>query len=195
MNEIISWLGGESKTVAFAILSGVVGFLAKCVYDLWLARRKDRLERVNQQLKLLYGPLYSLNQSGTMAWAAYRRRVRPGKPFFGSQPPPTQAELESWRLWVRTVFQPTNEAMSKIIENNADLLIEDELHNSLELFLAHVASYKTVVARWETGDFSEHTSLLAFPDELADYLDRSYRFLKNEQRKLLNETAQRSRGA
>ena len=60
-DTLVSWLGGEAKTIAFAILSGVVGFLAKGVYDLWAARRKDRLERVNQQLKLLYGPLYALN--------------------------------------------------------------------------------------------------------------------------------------
>jgi hypothetical protein len=55
---------GSDKTVAFAILSGVIGFFAKGLYDLWATRRKERLDRVNQQLKLLYGPLFALNQAG-----------------------------------------------------------------------------------------------------------------------------------
>jgi len=40
INSLIAWLGGEAKTVAFTILSGVIGFLAKSFYDLWLARGK-----------------------------------------------------------------------------------------------------------------------------------------------------------
>ncbi len=54
IDTIVTWLGGESNTVAFAILGSVIGFLAKGVYDLWLARRNDQLNRVNQKLKLLY---------------------------------------------------------------------------------------------------------------------------------------------
>jgi len=76
MDTVVSWLGGEAKTVAFAILSGVVGFLAKGAYDLWTARRKDRLERINDQLRMLYGPLYSLNQASNLAWGAFRTRGR-----------------------------------------------------------------------------------------------------------------------
>ena len=93
-NTIVNLLGGEAKTVAFAILSGVVAFLAKSGYDLWIARRKDRLERVNQQLKLLYGPLYALNESGGLAWSAFRSRTRPNVPFFGAKPAPNEPELD-----------------------------------------------------------------------------------------------------
>src|SRR5262245_313463 len=74
VDVIVGWLGGEARTVAFAIASGVAGFLAKGTYDLVAARRKDRLERVNQQLKLLYGPLYALNQAGNLAWMAFRTK-------------------------------------------------------------------------------------------------------------------------
>jgi hypothetical protein len=71
----VKLLGGEASTVAFAILSGVVGFLAKGFYDLWAARRNDRLERVNQQLRELYGPLYALNQADRHAWEAFRKAL------------------------------------------------------------------------------------------------------------------------
>jgi hypothetical protein len=191
-DTLFSWLGGEAKTVAFAILSGVVGFLAKGIYDLWAARRKDKLERVNQQLKFLYGPLYALNQAGNLAWAAFRSRTRPGGSFFGTSPPPSNEELEAWRRWMLTVFQPIHDEMLSLITKNADLLIEDDLPKPLQLFCAHVAAYKVVFERWSKDDFAEHTSVLVYPtEEMAAYLERSFRSLKSEQGRLLGALSDR----
>jgi hypothetical protein len=185
----VQLLGGEAKTVAFAILSGVFGFLAKAVYDLWAARRKDRLERVNQQLRLLYGPLYALNQAGNHAWVAFRIRVRPGVSFFRGSPPPTDEDLRAWRTWMNTVFRPNHEEMLSIITKNSDLLIESDLPNALQLFCAHVASYKAVFAEWDKGNFSYHTAVLKYPtQELAQYLEQSYQRLKEGQAQLLGSS-------
>ena len=186
LNHIINWLGGEAKTVAFAILSGVIGFMAKGIYDLWMARRKDRLERVNAQLKSLYGPLYALNQADGLAWKAFRSRTRPGSPFFGTVPPPTDEELREWRLWMVTVFQPIHNEMMSLITKNADLLIEDDLPDPLRLFCAHVSAYKAVFEKWSKNDFAEHTSVMNYPTEgLSIYLQESFRKLKSEQVRLL----------
>jgi len=38
MDAVVQFLGGEAKTVAFAILSAVFGFIAKAIYDLWVTR-------------------------------------------------------------------------------------------------------------------------------------------------------------
>ena len=185
-DTLVSWLGGEAKTIAFAILSGVVGFLAKGVYDLWAARRKDRLERVNQQLKLLYGPLYALNQAGNLAWGAFRFRTRPGRPFFGTDPPPTEEELEAWRRWMLTVFKPIHDEMLSIISKNCDLLIEADLPEPLKLFCAHVAAYKVVFERWSEKDFAEYTAVRSdLAIEMATYLESSFKCLKSEQGRLL----------
>lgn len=185
-DSLIHWLGGEAKTVAFAILSGVVGFLAKGVYDLWTARRKDKLERVNQQLKLLYGPLYSLNRTGGLAWVAFRSHTRPHGSFFGTTPAPNEEELEAWRRWMLTVFQPIHNEMLSIITKNADLLIEGDLPQPLQLFCAHVAAYKVVFERWSKNDFAEYTSVMNYPtDEMATYLETSFKSLKSEQARLL----------
>jgi hypothetical protein len=185
-DTMISWLGGEAKTVAFAILSGVLGFLAKSAYDLWSARRKDRLERVNQQLKLLYGPLYALNQADNIAWAAFRSKTRPNRPFFGTDPPPTVEELEAWRRWMLTVFKPIHDEMFSIITKNSDLLIESDLPQPLQSFCAHVAAYKVVFDRWSKGDFAENTSILNYQTaDMARYLERSFARLKSQQRQLL----------
>jgi hypothetical protein len=199
MDSLVAWLGGEAKTVAFAILSGVVGFLGKIGYDLWLARRKDKLQRLNDQLKLLYGPLYALNQAGGLAWKAFRSRVRPGgKSFFRDPPPPTSEELAQWRIWMLTVFRPMQEEMLTLITKNADLLIEDDLPKSLKDFCAHVAAYKVVFERWSHKDYSEHTSVMDYPtEELALYLGQSFKRLKAEQGRLLGATGthrQRLRG-
>lgn len=186
IDALISWLGGDAKTVAFAILSGVAGFLAKGIYDIWLARRKDRLDRVNQQLKLLYGPLYALDRANNLAWAAFRSRTRPGGSYFGTDPPPNQDELEMWRRWMRTIFQPIHNEMLSLITKNADLLIDDDLPESLQLFCAHVAAYRVVFERWSEHDFSEHTSVIGYPtEEMAVYLKGSFRLLKSQQRRLL----------
>ena len=188
MDTVVQFLGGEAKTVAFAILSGVIGFLAKAVYDLWTERRKDHLDRVNQQLKLLYGPLYALNQAGHHAWIAFRTTVRPGGSFFGKQPPPTPEELEAWRLWMNTVFRPSHEEMLEIISKHSDLLIESDLPLSMQLFCAHVASYKAVFARWDKGDYSQNSAVLNYPtEELGQYLEHSFKALKARQARLLGK--------
>ncbi len=189
MNSFFEFFGGEGKTVAFAILSGVAGFLAKAAYELWAARRKERLDRINQQLKLLYGPLYALNQAGHHAWLAFRSKVRPGGSFFGRSPAPTEEELGAWRLWMNTVFRPSHEEMLAIITKNADLLIEPDLPSALQLFCAHVASYKAIFAKWDAGDYSQNTAVLNYPTaELAEYLEGAFKRLKSEQARLLGQS-------
>jgi hypothetical protein len=193
MDTVTSWLGGDAKTISFAVLSGVVGFLAKSAYDLWTARRKDQLERVNSQLRLFYGPLYALHNTSNLAWNAFRIRTRPGGAFFATNPPPNEQELEAWRGWMLIVFQPIHDEMLSIITRNADLLIESDLPTALQLFCAHVTAYKVVFNRWSQHDFSEHTSVLNYPtSELSQYFESSFKGLKSDQARLLGA---RARGA
>jgi len=193
INSLIAWLGGEAKTVAFTILSGVIGFLAKSFksfYDLWLARRKGKLERLNQQLKLLYGPLYALNQATNLAWKAFRSRVRPGGSLFRAEPPPRPQELAQWRYWMLTVFRPIHEEMFSLVTKNADLLIADDLPSPLQTLCAHVAAYKVVFERWSKDDFSKYVSVVDYPTkEMAEYLGESFRRLKAQQGRLLGESS------
>jgi hypothetical protein len=89
-----------------------------------------------------------------------------------------------------TVFQPIHDEMMAVITKNADLLIEDDLPQPLQLFCAHVAAYKVIFERWRKGDFAEHITVIDYPtDELARYLDSSFRRLKSEQAELLGGQA------
>lgn len=186
MEDIVKFLGGTESTIAFAIFCGVTGFFAKVSYELFLARRKDRLDRINKQLCHLYGPLFSINQASYLAWMAFRTECRPGKPFFGTEPPPTADELAAWRTWMINVFQPNNEKMLSIINENSHLLVGNDFPLPLQMFCAHVSSYRAVLAKWSEGDFSVNVALLNYPtEELGEYLQVSFQTLKEKQSSLL----------
>jgi hypothetical protein len=187
MTEAIrTWLESENKTVAFVLFCGVVAFVAKGAYELWAARRKDRLERVNQQLKLLYGPLYALNEASEVAWKEFRRKTRPGMRFFKDLPKPNDEELKAWRRWMLTVIKPIHDAMFSTITKNADLLLSDDLPVPFKDFCAHVTAYRVVFDQWSKNDFSEHTTGLRYPKAaLTPYLLESFKELKDNQGRLL----------
>jgi hypothetical protein len=154
-----------------------------------LANRKSRLERVNSQLKLLYGPLYALTNASNRSWIAFRSTCRPSGAFFDSSSPPTESELKEWRLWMTTVFMPLNLEMEKLILSNMDLLVGDEIDSSLVELCAHVQAYKTVLRRWETQDFSVHHAPMDFPsEEVRKVVSTNFALLKQEQQALLELT-------
>jgi hypothetical protein len=172
--------------LAGALLGAVTAAAWKYAYDLRIARRKDRLERVNAQLRLLYGPLFALDLAAREAWSSFRKRWRPGRPYWSEPPLPSEEEAEAWRVWMTAVFMPLNERMERAIVEHADLLVESEMPRVLLAFCAHVASYKAIVARWERGDFSEHAAPLEYPEEeLREYVRRRFTDLKDQQRLLL----------
>jgi hypothetical protein len=174
-------------TVSASVLIALTGYVATYVYGLRLARRKDRLERVNRQLSECYGPLLALVSSGSAAWNEFREVYRPSRAgFWDGSPPPTRQEGDAWRLWMTEVFMPLNERTVDVITNHADLLIESEMPQCLLDACAHVAAYRPVLKRWEQGDFSENTSLINFPSkELLEYVSAAFVGLKAEQTELL----------
>ena len=167
------------------IILAFVGYIVKYINDIAMARRKDRLDRINQQLRNLYGPLYATDRALNIAWDAFRSRYRPHQSFFRSQPPPSHEDLAAWRLWMSEVFMPLNLRMERIIVENADLMLEDEMPECFSLLSAHIAAYKPVLKRWQLGDNSEHNSFSAYPTNLRDYIETSYRQLKKKQALLL----------
>ena len=153
LNTLISGLGGQFNTIALAVLSGVIGFLAKAVYDLWMARRKDKLDRVNHQLRCLYGPLFSLVNVATITWHAFQLEFCENADFQinGGIMPQTPSAEAVWRHWMQNVFMPLNLQMAELITKNADLLEGHLMPDCLLLLSAHVYGYKGILAAWEKG--------------------------------------------
>jgi hypothetical protein len=173
-------------TVGASIVAAFAGFVAAYVNNLRLARRKDRLDRVSRQLSEFYGPLLSLVSTGNATWSVFRRTYRPGRSFWGTEPPPTDEEAATWRLWMREVFMPLNRRIAEVIHSKADLLEEEEMPQCLLDVCAHVASYEPVLKRWDDGDVEQHTALNLFPRrDLTAYAEQSFHRLKTEQSRLL----------
>jgi hypothetical protein len=176
-------------TLIVTVLLALLGIGAKYWNDLRIAQRKDQLERVNLQLRDLYGPLYALDQAGLEAWRAFRTRVRPGGPFFDSTNPPSKADLAAWRLWMTEVFMPLNLRMETIITANTHLVIEGAMPSSFKDFIAHVSAYKPVIKGWSQGDASEHLSVVPYPTAIRQYVADSYFSLIRTQQRLLGLVA------
>jgi hypothetical protein len=176
----------EILGLTVTILLALLGYFATYVNNLRLARRSDKLKHVTTQIDELYGPLYIITQTGQMLSQALRAKgLRRGKENLIEDSPASANEISEWRIWIEQVFQPLNEQLEKIIINKAHLIIEEEMPHCLKRFLAHSAGYKAVVAKWHLNDFSENTSVIAYPGELEEYAASSYAKLKYQQRKLI----------
>jgi hypothetical protein len=172
--------------LSVTILLAVAGYVATYVNGLRLQERKDRLDRVNEQLRELYGPMFAISSATHMVWKQMRATLRrPEERFWGGTPPPTDAEKATWRLWMAEVFMPANERLQEVIVTRADLLREDHVPDCLLQLCAHVGSYRTLVRRWEAGDLADHLAIVEFPRELVGYAERAYLELKAEQARLL----------
>ena len=184
--EHMDWTTG--LTIAVSVLLALGGYLATYTYNLKLARRKDRLDRVNQQLSELYGPLLALTNASSACWDLFRRRYRPNHvSYWNSDPPPTPDEASAWRTWMTEVFMPLNGEMVKVITENAHLLEESNMPQCLLTVCAHAEAYRPVVKQWEAGDFSNHTSGINFPRlELLQFASEGFTARKAEQRQLLD---------
>ena len=187
----------DGKTIAtliVTILVAFVGLIVKYLNDISFARRLARLERINLQLRNLYGPLYAIDQATHIAWKAFRSRYRKNQSFFSRNPPPTEADLTAWRLWIREVFMPLNLVMEKAIVENADLIIENEIPDCFLKLIAHIAAYKPVLKKWQDGDYTEHLSMSGYPKDLRPYVETSYIKLKDERTTLIGKMKRHSDG-
>src|SRR5664279_2869796 len=107
-------------TLLVTVLLAMTGY----GYSLYLARRRDRLERISLQLSEYYGPLYSLSRSGEFVWKSFRRAHRPYEgSYWNDRISPVSAEdAHAFRVWMSAVFMPMNRAMKDIVVHRADLL-------------------------------------------------------------------------
>lgn len=179
----------ELITLAVSVVLALAGYLITYGNNLRLHKRKARLERVERQLRDLYGPLLSQSEAAHRAWTAFRRRYRPGHTgYLTGDPPPTEGDLEAWRAWMYLVFQPINEEVADLITHHADLIVEAEMPECLLDIYAHVVGYRPVITAWEKGDFSRHTSLYGHPTQpLLEYARSRYQLLKSEQARLIGK--------
>ncbi len=173
---------------ALTLLVTVCLALTGYLYTLYLARRKDRLDRINRQLSDLYGPLYALSETGTHVWSSFRSQHRPNKgSFWKADSLVDDKDADAFRLWIRSVFMPLNRQMMDLVVNRADLLEGTEIPDCLLELCAHISSSEALLAQWEQGDLTVNEPIVNFPRRaLRDFAEREFRRLKKEQDAILS---------
>ena len=167
----------------------LIGYLTTYFNNLLLAQRRDRLDRVNAQLSGFYGPLLALRSAEEATWQAFRKNHRlhlPPDPWADFLTTNSDSdEAKKWRLWITEVFMPLNIRMMEIITTNTHLIEEPEMPQCLLDLCAHVEGYRPIVKQWANNDFTYNKPVVLFPDEVDEYIRRSFRDLKADQALLL----------
>jgi hypothetical protein len=182
----------EILTLLVTISLAATGIAATYWNTLAAAKRKERLDLVNRRIADFYGPLFVLTRAGEAAYRAFETRVgRESDPSLTE--PLTSDELAEWRVWVKHVFMPLNEARERLIREKAYLIREHEMPECLLTFVTHVSSWKAVIAKWEDGDFTDVFSVVDYPEELGAYATDSYLELKTQQLTLIRAFGMKGR--
>jgi hypothetical protein len=165
-----------------AIAIAGIGYFATARINRADAIRADRIDRLNAQLRDLYGPLMALVLSTNALFQTWRKRDLPlPRGWTGS----TAEEREEWRHWMRTVFMPLNRRIAETIISHADLVEEDFMPPELLALCAHVASYEALLERWQAGIYDRFIPHILFPSVVVPYVTRRFNDLKERQTKLL----------
>jgi hypothetical protein len=183
MDETTTLIVTTSITLALAL----IGYFAAYVNNLILARRREKLKRINRQLSELYGPMFGITHASDIAWQEFKKKYRFGKEFFGEKKRLNSKEFGAFQLWMTTIFMPMNKRLFDLILSKSDLLIEADMPESMLRFCAHIAAYEAVLERWKNKDFSEIQSVIHYPGEINDYARKSFVQLKAEQDLLLGK--------
>lgn len=180
--------------MSFEILSLVVtvfialfGYLVTYWNDLRISKRREQLDLVNKRISEFYGPLYVSTQASQKAYLALLKKLGRSAVFDDSKPKATKADLEEWRIWVKSVFMPNNERIEKLIVEKAYLIHEQNMPDCLLDFITHLSGYKAILNKWDSGDFSENLSVVDFPVEIQGYASESYQQLKEKQLELIGK--------
>ncbi len=177
----------EALAIVVTIVLAFCGYLVTYVLQRIKSNREVQLSKVNQQLRNLYGPLYSTLKANQAIWDEFHEKLWPkhGQDgYFGDGTNTTKEEEERWRIWMLEVFEPLNARIEKVILENGDLLDESKFPDILVDTLAHIAAYRALYPKWREGDFSVHTSLIDFPMGLLEAVEPTYHKLLARQRVL-----------
>lgn len=183
-----AWLTA-STAIVVAIVTGSISYLT----SRRLHRKQSELARVDRQLSELYGPLYALSRSSDFSWVTFRQNHGADRlAYFDVEADVSPDEIESWCEWMTHVFMPVNRKMQEILLSKTELLISDDLPESLIALCSHVAEYEMILARWASGNRDVLTATNNHPGrQLSEYAQTSYQFLRARQRTLLRGTRRR----
>lgn len=175
-----------------ANLSTVVLALGGYMFTYYNAKvnkeREEQIERVNAQLRSLYGPLLACVTSSQSAYASMLKQHSPDGTrqalLLAIQGDPAGKEGQAYRGWMTQVLQPLNERVAELVIKNADLLESHTMEPLLLQLVAHVSAYRVIIKRWTEGHVEEW-SQISFPDQLLPWAEKEFSKMKDKQAMLL----------
>lgn len=185
---------GTSLTIIISVVLAIIGFLFSYFNNLSLERKKNRLERINDQLNYYYGPLLAVVQSNQQAWDNFIARYDNNPNFYKKDQSPTPQQVAEFHNWMIAVFMPNNEKLYEIIINRTSLLDEDVIPQVLLDLLAHILEFRMAFESRKDKHTEVAETRSKYPGkELLTYCEKTFEFLKTEQNKLIKSNRVRNR--
>ena len=170
------------------VLLALAGYTFTTWHERTLQQREGRIDRVNRQVRLLFGPLLACVNSSKAAYEAMAgQHGLPGRPeaFAHSiRSDPEGPEAQAYRRWMKEVLQPLNERAAALVFEHSDLLDAATISPVLLRFIAHVAANRVMLSEWERGNLAAF-STIGFPDELHHLASSELKRVKGLQATLL----------
>mmetsp|Transcript_22013 Transcript_22013/g.48097 ORF Transcript_22013/g.48097 Transcript_22013/m.48097 type:complete len:269 (-) Transcript_22013:182-988(-) len=98
---------------------------------------------------------------------------------------PNSAALH-YRRWATEVLQPLNERALEVLIRRADLMDTTSVPVVFRQFAAHVLAFRTLMAQWKSGDYSQTRCSVTYPENFAPFVAAEFRRLKLRQADQLN---------
>src|SRR5258708_153869 len=180
---------GHSRGFVFGLIGAFLGAAFVYAFSVVEDHRKAEVEFVNQQIEKLYGPLFALSTATRRA----KTEIFPKTVIFDDSNPPNAADVEAWRGWMKTIFQPMNEKMERAIVDNAQLIEGGKIPPAFDDLILHVESYKATMAKWKDTDVkenrhfadrSENTAKINFPQKFDECVQMMFEVLRQKRESL-----------
>ena len=191
--------GTSPSSIAMTVFFAVIGYISTALHTLRAQQHRGRVERVNQQLRELYGPLLACVTASKASYDAMlsqakRDGIEPEKFRQRMRANPSGPAAAAYREWVKAVLMPLSEQAARRVIDRADLLEGSGMEPHLMQLVAHVSAYKVVMARWAEGSTTDF-SAMPYPDGILDWINESYAMLKQRQADLLGISADGKQGS
>ncbi|KDD74164.1 hypothetical protein H632_c1517p0 [Helicosporidium sp. ATCC 50920] len=170
------------------ILPVLAGYLFTYYNSKASDERGAQIDRINDQVRQLYGPLLACVHATRSAYAAMVSQHSPDGTIAGFvyavRSDPRGAEAEAYRDWMWTVIQPLNERAIGVIVDHVNLFDSPTPDPLFLQYVAHVSAYRVCLKRWDSGALNEW-SAVPYPDGLLELVSREFARIKRRQARLL----------
>ena len=169
------------------ILLAISGYIYTHFADLENEQNSAKIDRVNDQLRNLYGPLYSFASVSEITWQELILLYPALTKIDSVNPkvPLTEVEQEEYRKYMLKVIQPLQLNAENAILNYSDLIDEKEMPTLFKELVAHISDSKKLYSNWANGDYSRHIPINKYPADFRTYITKEYNKLKSRQMELL----------